>query len=74
MFRVYFDECAARGLWMQSDLGVCMSYLIDEVAGDVKLLLSASSLGCPLSPFFTALLLLSYLTFCGNSLIKAAFV
>lgn len=31
---------------MQSDLGVCISCLIHELAGDVKLLLFASSLGC----------------------------
>lgn len=59
---------------MQLDLGVSMSCLIHELAGDVKLLLSASSLGCPLFPFFIPLLLLSYLTFCGNSLMIASFI
>lgn len=70
-----------EAFWMQSDLGVCVSCLIHEVAGYVKLLISPSSLGCPLfSSFFTSftsftsLLLLSYPTFCGNSLLIASFI
>lgn len=70
-----------EAFWMQSDLGVCVSCLIHEVAGYVKLLVSPTSLGCPLfSSFFTSftsftcLLLLSYPTFCGNSLLIASFI